>query len=184
MDGTTADGDSQQASERVYWHGGAPGLAAGEVILPADRLRELPAAYRLFGRANYPCDPSLVYITEDRNFALAYAHAFQARMDPLTGLPTMGWLYEVKPLGTLQDDPDCPPRTGNYQVNSAVVIRVEEVHVQLSDWDMNRFMLKYTTWTDSTPCYDDKGYMLPSPEQRRNGICEADLKSRGRWVPG
>lgn len=99
-------GGTAMTGER-YWHGGAPGLKAGDIIEPraANDTRHLvdgcptcEARRRGEQLEADDNDPGLVYITTDRDYARFYA----------AGYPH-GSLYHVEPLGDLVDRSEHDP---------------------------------------------------------------------------
>ncbi len=99
-----------------YWHGGVPGLKPGDVLVPPEvsGVSDALSEYReMFG-----VDPALlrrdrVYVATDRQVARAYA-AFRPS----------GSLYEVRPEGVLEPDPDCSVDGLSWQCERAVVVSV------------------------------------------------------------
>jgi hypothetical protein len=90
----------------TYWHGGAPGLRAGDLIEPrphGDNSHLVDGCPTCEARKNgQPLntddnDPSMVYVTTDRDYARIYA----------AGYPR-GALYQVELIGEMTD------RTGEY----------------------------------------------------------------------
>lgn len=82
------------------WHGGAPGLKVGELLLPPS---ETGTEHSLTGHALADdvetglMRSDLVYLTTDRASARAYAAAYPN-----------GALYVAEPLGEQEPDPDAP----------------------------------------------------------------------------
>lgn len=85
-------------ADPAYYHGGAPGLFAGRLLLPpsmtsfrrehAERVRSGSV-----GRADR------VYVTTSIEAAAMYAALYPRRSG--------GAVYRVEPIGAIEDDPDC-----------------------------------------------------------------------------
>lgn len=119
-------------SER-YFHGGAPGLRAGDVIKPQPLgegkhlVDGCPTCEARKTGQQLPTDnldPALVYVTTDREDARVYA----------AGYP-MGALYVVHPVGELTPSPDPVPSWG---CASARVTAVYDACVRLSPAHLRR----------------------------------------------
>lgn len=121
-----------------YWHGGIPGLKPGDTIDPptgTDHLLDdcpvCEARRRGEQLAEDDNDPSMVYVTTDRDYARIYA----------AGYPR-GALYVVEPVGTLHSrgDHDPAPSWGCVQ---AVVKSVYDPLVTMSPKETRRLMRRY-----------------------------------------
>lgn len=129
-----------------YLHGGAPGLAPGDALTPRrpDDHRHLhpegecaTCDGRRHGRplADDDNDPSLVYITTDRDYARMYA----------SGYPD-GAVYVVEPKGELIDrwrngtGEDCVPSWG---VSAARIVRVLDPLVRLTPKEGHRLARRW-----------------------------------------
>ncbi|MBE8519248.1 hypothetical protein ILP97_17295 [Amycolatopsis sp. H6(2020)] len=86
------------ANDNRYFHGGVPGLAVGDVLVPAS---ELGISVQYFSPYAVH-DPAWVYVTTDEAVAAAYASRYQL----LGGRPVPGDVYQVQPVGTLRENPD------------------------------------------------------------------------------
>lgn len=93
-----------------YFHGGPKGRQRGGFILPPNLTRAKTLAN--YG-AGGVCRTDRVYVTTDLRAALLYA----------AGVPK-GVIYEVKPVGELEPDPDCLEPGLSFQCESAKVVRV------------------------------------------------------------
>lgn len=114
-----------------YWHGGAPGLRAGDLITPrpdGDHAH-LVKGCRVCDarRAGRPTedddnDPGMVYVTTSKAYARLYA----------VGYPN-GALYRVEPVGDLTDrmegGHDAAPSWG---CNAARILAVYDACVQMT----------------------------------------------------
>lgn len=116
-----------------YFHGGAPGLRAGDLIEPqplsegghlVDGCPTCEARKAGHQLPSDDLDPSLVYVTTDREYARVYA----------AGYP-MGALYVVQPAGELTPSPDPVPSWG---CSSALVTGVYDACVRLSPAQVRR----------------------------------------------
>jgi hypothetical protein len=116
-----------------YWHGGAPGLRVGDLIVPGERhyvdgcavcaSKKRGENYRLAnGAAVDPLNAheDRVYITADREYARFYASKYPR-----------GDLYTVEPVGELEASTEDPFPT--WHVGSARVVSVYDRYVRLSD---------------------------------------------------
>ena len=121
-----------------YYHGGPPGLHPGDVITPrpagdtSHLLDGCPTCEARRAGTPLPDDdlnPSLVYVTTDRDYASIYA----------AGYPR-GGLYRVETDGPLTESPDPVPSWG---VPSARVAAVLDPLVRLSSHDVRRFARRY-----------------------------------------
>jgi rifampin ADP-ribosylating transferase len=99
----------------TYYHGGPRGRMRGEFLLPpvVTRARSLSE----FGAAGVH-RMDRVYVTTMLDAALIYA----------AGWPR-GVIYECKPIGALEPDPDCSLPGLSWQCEKARVLRV----IRLSD---------------------------------------------------
>lgn len=121
-----------------YFHGGAPGLKVGDLIEPQP-LSE--GRHLLDGcptcearKAGQPLpgddlDPTLVYVTTDRDYARIYANGYP-----------LGALYVVEPIGDLTPSPDPVPSWGCPQ---ARVTAVYDACVRLSPAEIRRAFRRY-----------------------------------------
>jgi hypothetical protein len=96
-----------------YWHGGAPGLKAGDRILPPSvtgtAIRLYEGAKEIDPNASQRLDR--VYVTVDRKAASVFA-----RLHPLGG-----WLYLVDPDEPLEHDEDCNYVGYSFQTTGATI---------------------------------------------------------------
>lgn len=159
--------------EISYWHGGAPGLAVGQEIRPAIE-RSMPLAYI---NQDYDTDPKRVYITTDKNLAASFASQWIDAKKMKSG---GGTLYRVRPVGTLETDPDFAHVPGlAYSCDSAVIEKIEKRKI-FETVELRLHAEKHATWADGRKMYDEKGYLLPSPELEARGITAAQLRAFGR----
>lgn len=158
----------------LLWHGGTDGLQVGDDIVPAVELARLPERYAL-GPELYPCNPRLVYVTSDRDIGLGYASNRRR--------PGGGSLYRVTTDGPLEPDPDVETPGLCWRTPRAVIVAVEARSVHVSSWLMSRLHAKLFTWPDSSPIYDARGRILPSPTMRAQGLTRERLATMGCWVP-
>jgi hypothetical protein len=105
-----------------FWHGGAPGLQAGDFVLPASETGTLAATDKvLFADAiqdgAVPYSSECVYLTNNIELALIFAGRYRG----------LGSVYEVSPVGRLDLDPDgsC---AGSYICERAKIVSRVPVH--------------------------------------------------------
>lgn len=124
-------------SSVVFYHGGAPGLRVGDVLTPrpatdSRHLRDgCPICQARAAGAPLPeddLDPTLVYVTIQRIYAMLYAGGYPR-----------GGLYRVQPLGPLLPSPD-PPATGSAAVEAALILAVLDPAVRLRPTDLRRIL--------------------------------------------
>lgn len=153
-----------------YWHGGHPGLRPGDAIRAASSLPTLPLVYT-FG-AGYPTDPNRVYVTTDK--ALGRAYASKAVHAAGVG----GDLYNVRPRGPLEHDPDYLPEVPCFTCSSAVIVSVVERGITMTI-ALEVYANRHTYWDDGTPMYTRDGCALPSLPMRDLGLIDEDFKVLG-----
>jgi hypothetical protein len=130
----------------TFWHGGFPGLKAGDFIKPpsdtgyvsaATVIRDLEFA-PLFHLASATYDPSYCYITHNRALARDHAAGWSNWYYIQTGIREPGKLYSVTSLGLVIPDfvpPVCccmthgPETLCCAKVRSAVVDYVDEEEI-------------------------------------------------------
>jgi hypothetical protein len=152
-----------------YWHGGVPGLRPGDRLRPASQLATLPSIHAWAG---YDSDPDWVYVTVDRTHAKFHASAYLDSSDR-----PGGDLYNVRPRGELQPDPDYPDGI-SFRCRSAIVVVAAERAIRPTR-ELQLSGLRYSTWLGGGPMYDSAGHMLPSPEMAAFGITAEDLVDLG-----
>lgn len=123
--------------ERLF-HGGAPGLRPGDLIEPQQGTAHLldgcptcearKAGQQLDTDDN---DPTLVYVTTDRDYARIYA----------AGYPR-GGLYAVEPVGELVDRSAHDPAP-SWGCPSARVLSVLDPLVTFNEKNIRRWVRKY-----------------------------------------
>jgi hypothetical protein len=123
-----------------YWHGGAPGLHPGDLLEPRPRD---DTAHLVDGcpwcearRKGQPVpeddnDPTLVYVTTDREYARLYADGYPR-----------GALYRVEPLGELVDRSAHDPAP-SWGCKAARVLAVYDPVVVLSAQQWRRMQRRY-----------------------------------------
>jgi len=97
----------------TYYHGGRAGIQRGAFLLPPDITKARSCAE--FGAAGI-CRTDRVYITT----SLAAAVLFSAGS-------RNGQVYEVEPIGAVEQDPDCLLPGLSYQVAKARVLKIIKV---------------------------------------------------------
>jgi len=111
----------------VFFHGGIPGLAVGDVIAPPDVTG---TSHRLSAHAPdhapHGTRTDVVYVTTVQNIARFYAACYPD-----------GALYRVEPEGIVGPDPDAP--TCSMMCASALIVavirpRVVFAHRRFEEW--------------------------------------------------
>lgn len=157
-----------------YWHGGIPGLKPGDSLLPPSTTAHPVPTNALMP---YEHDPDAVYLTNSFAMARAYATHYKAN-----GVP--GDVYRARPVGEVRIDPDYdldPPVS--FMCSEAVVERVVERSVALSDEEMVRAHAPFSRWNDGTPMYDADGRFSPGPWwDSEIGIDRAILREFAPWT--
>ena len=149
------------------FHGGAAGLAVGDVLLPAAELRSVYAY--LDPMATY--DPELVYFTTDVDVARSYAGRY---VNP-AGAVQPGDLYRVRPLGPVRIDPDYS-RHGEFRgvflaCETAEIVEVVDRGLLYTAEEQIRLERPYLVWgRPDRPIYDDDGWIIPSEQMLSNGV--------------
>lgn len=121
-----------------YFHGGAPDLRPGDLIEPpkaGDTAHLRDDCPTCVARAQGTpltgddLDPTLVYVTTDREYARIYAAGYGN-----------GALYVVEPIGELTPSPDPVPSWG---VSAARVLSVYDALVRFTAKDVRRAARRY-----------------------------------------
>jgi rifampin ADP-ribosylating transferase len=99
----------------TYFHGGYGQLKVGDLVLPPIQTKA-PSLARFGGHD--VCDRSKVYVCTMQEGALLYAC-----MHP----SGHGKVYEVEPIGDLQEDPDARSEGFSFSCDRARVVRVIRV---------------------------------------------------------
>ncbi len=122
----------------TYYHGGVPGLRAGDVLLPGHSRQhhdgcpwcEARAAGKSLGGMDPPSQRDAVYVTTSREYAQFHASLYGR-----------GDLYIVEPIGPLEESKE--DRFPSWTCASAVVRTVYKRAVLLT-WSQRRRM--YRLW--------------------------------------
>ncbi|NJP27068.1 hypothetical protein FLW53_23290 [Microbispora sp. SCL1-1] len=120
------------------WHGGAPGLQPGDLLLPPAQTGIATSSDILIALTGFdPHDNGVetdrmrtdrVYLTRDRELARAYAACWTAKAEH--GLQVgRGALYVARPIGEVWPDPDLPDVS--VECERAEVIAVYDAAVTL-----------------------------------------------------
>ena len=156
-----------------YYHGGAPGLQPGDMLVPASELTVRPPTYA-FG--DYPADDERVYITTSRLAAEHFASVCAGRVDGR--LLVRGDLYQVTPVGDLEEDSDFPGNPKYLACPRARIDRVIKTNVQHNP-RATLEVHQHLIWDDGTPMYDRYGLALPPQTAVDLGITSKDLRTLG-----
>lgn len=160
----------------MFWHGGMPGLAVGDHLLSrsraADTRRSLMAMPRPYDQG--VTDPDLVYFSNDRDFARAYA--FQLELETPGGqLVNRGTLYRVEPIGDVDEDEDYRGTGISWAARSAIIVDVEEIDVRMRERDAVRIIGEHCTWDDGRPMYLDDGRLNITRQMEDHGFTQSDI---------
>lgn len=158
----------------TFFHGGVPGLEAGDRILSAADLK-IRVEYHLLGNTY---DPSFVYFSTDQVVASAYAGRYESPEGPFPGD-----LYVIRPEGEVSGDPDYPDSTCIFKAKSAVVTAIVERGIRITAREKLRRLGANLAWETGRPCYDAAGHLLPSAEMERNGVDREYLALFDPWTP-
>lgn len=115
-----------------YFHGGAPGLKPGDLILPPDTTgtnHRLSAIAAEHDGPTYSTRTDIVYVTTGRDVARAFAAFYPD-----------GALYRVEPHGQLEPDPDCDLPGLSWQCPSARIAAVVDPVVLFRDRTPERWL--------------------------------------------
>jgi hypothetical protein len=105
-----------------FWHGGAPGLAPGNYILPASETGSSAATDKVLAAeamGEIPYSQDVVYITNNLELALIFAGRYKGGF---------GDVYEVSPVGQIERDPDDRHGCFSYLCERARIVRRVLVH--------------------------------------------------------
>jgi hypothetical protein len=147
-----------------YFHGGAPGLPEGAVLVSA---KELGVFYQYFSRYAVH-GPAWTYVTTDEGVAAGFASRYCTR----DGQEVPGDVYEVQPLGALQPDPDyaCFP-TVFLRCRRARILRRVASSVSLTADEQRAREGRYRVWGRvDAPIWDEDGVINPSEQMLGNGV--------------
>lgn len=178
----------QRLSQRQFWHGGLPGLGPGDVLLSRADIEasgfSLPHHQVQPGYALGITDPGRVYFTTNREFARGWA-AQQAVRDPDTGISiSQGALYRVRPMGSIEPDPDFAHTSVSWCAPRACILEVEESSVSLDLYAATERIGPHIPWQDGSPVYAEDGSYLLAPEQIKDGAPAYQVLGLLRpWTP-
>lgn len=102
-------------TSQQFFHGGFPGLSVGQYVLPPN-VSKAPSTAS-FG-AGAVCDRDKVYITTEFDAAFVFACSHPSGR---------GKIYEVEPVGTIEDDIDARSMGYSFQCDKARVTRVHRI---------------------------------------------------------
>lgn len=139
-----------------YFHGGAPGLRAGDVLASAERL-----GYRFRYVDNGTYDPTWVYFTTDMGVATGFANRFSDGSGRRPG--------DVYPEAFL--------RSRQARIVDAVVCGVD-----LADDVECRLASRYALWPEGQPIWDENGLVNPSDQMIANGVTREWTRLLRPWL--
>ncbi|MEU8901304.1 hypothetical protein AB0C65_35930 [Nocardia sp. NPDC048505] len=163
-----------------YFHGGVPGLAAGDIIIPRNELPD-GSFDRIATSEGYPADPAMTYFSERVKVARAYAMRFANSPTPAA---REGWVYEVRPVPAeaITLDSDFIASAKCWCAPRCEIVAVIERAVPGGYRAINRILGPYMEWTDGRAVYTREGYMTICPELRKQGFTDAHLRPLGPWI--
>ena len=172
-------------SRKLFWHGGAPGLPVGTVLVSRVEAARLGRDLAMYDRRNANDDPTRkdrVYLTTDRELARTFA-ASTCITDTDTGIVAQhGDLYQVEPIGSLEADPDNQTRV-SWQTTQAKIVAVAERNVSLDQYEVTRRAGPHACWSDGSPIYNLDGSYRRSPEQRAARFDHPVFQHLPSWSP-
>lgn len=178
---------SQEEHPVRYFHGGAPGIGVGQVILPRKAMpawRSVRLVYNGVSAEQLGDHGETVSITTE--FAIAEAYAGEYRTPADKRVP--GQVYEVDPLSVTEQDPDFEwsyPTIARVRQGARVVALIgEPVQVQLNERYIKRAIGSHFRHPDGTPLYNACGYIRMTSAWREYGKTRRSLRNLGPWVPG
>lgn len=169
-----------------FYHGGAPGLKVGDVILPRNLhsiWSQVPVEWNGRPASDIGDAGDTVSLTTDFQVASGYAGEYLH----YDGRHIDGQVYEVTPIGKIQIDPDWPctyPTIARCE-NGALVTKVEAVvPVQNNPRVLTKALAPYWTYADhSRKIFDARGYLRHTEELKYLGYSEEELIGMGPWMP-
>ncbi|MGP5198628.1 hypothetical protein ACTXKN_05665 [Brachybacterium alimentarium] len=164
------------------FHGGAPGLKPGDILLPASKLGPWMNFSYAQGATYYP---NHVYLTAEVDSARRYATNY---LGP-GGHRKPGDVYEVEALGDLLPDPDYPQigRTKGVflMTSSAVISKIVARSVEMGEDERWRIDARHAHWAlDDGPVYDEEGRLQLSKPMAKQGVPREWLAVIRPWYDG
>lgn len=118
-------------TRELFYHGGAPGFRAGDLITPHP-TKHVDGCNWCASGADDSHRPDKVFAARDRLYARFYASKF-----------VDGWLYLVEPVGEIEPSSSDPAEFGACQADAWRVVRVSERAVRLNNNERARL---YRRW--------------------------------------
>lgn len=168
---------------RTFYHGGVPGLNAGDEIVPAVAVTaDLDYCYPSVGMAPL-YDPGSVYVTTH----LGTARGFAARyFDLRSPGHCPGDVYEVVTIGKAHIDQDfsasAPLEPISFVAPRATIVAVVERGVSMTLSQQRQAEYPHLYWTDSTPVYDENGIVIPSTQMLGYGVTAEYMALVSPWT--
>ncbi|OHU25017.1 hypothetical protein BKG77_16680 [Mycobacteroides chelonae] len=166
----------------THFHGGVPGKEPGDRLHTANELGlkfEYNMPWLQGNEARYNKDK--VYVSNHLGTAIGYAARYKDR----AGNPVPGWVYEVEPIGAVEPDPDCGdglrPDLASY-CDGAVIVRVVEREVWLSEREQNQVIWPHLYWDFDKQVHAEDGTLLPSPQMLESGVTQAYIDLLPKWI--
>lgn len=167
---------NQVPGVRKYWHGGAPGLQVGDVLM--SRIMQAQQPLQRVALAPRPFDEvtlhDRVYFSDNEDFARAYAYQHELAT-PSGTIVSRGTLYEVEPVGSIEEDEDFAGCAVSWCSPSAVITAVLDIDVRMRERDAVRAIGEYCTWDDGRPMYHPDGRLHVSRQMESFNISQEQL---------
>lgn len=176
---------SPRRESQAVWHGGAPGLPVGTVLVgkvEAARLGHDLTHYNYRTAADDPTRDDRVHLATNPELARTFT-ANTCVVDDATGIVAQhGDLYQVEPIGPLEVDPDNRTRI-SWQTTHAKVLAVAERNVSLDQYEVTPRAGPHACWSDGSPIYTMDGSYRRSPEQRAARFDHPIFQHLPSWTP-
>lgn len=179
--GTAPQTSDDEGTAPTYFHGGVPGLAPGDHLHSATELGMQVVYNQPWFGAGARYNQSKVYVTSHLGTAIGYA----ARYLVPGGNRTPGWVYEVEPIGPVEPDPDygggARPDLASC-CDGAVVVKVIERDVWLSEREQNKVIWPHYYWDTEHQIHAEDGTLLPSTQMVEHGVTQAYVDLLPKWI--
>lgn len=176
--------DDQGSEAQTFFHGGIDGLRPGQIIIPRNK-------HPLWARINVSWQGvpahelgdsgDTVSLTTDLEVAKGYAGEY---LSP-HGTRERGRVYEVRPLASMEIDPDWKwafPTIARCKDGAEIVAVLDPVSIESDPRVLVKALARYYAYTETgAPVYDDEGYVIFTPELAQLGHTRQSLRNLGKW---